>query len=229
MKRRIGFSGALLAMLLPISMRAQDELAQGKILVADKKLKDPNFDQTVVYLITYDEQGAVGLVLNRESDTPLSRVLTGVKEAASRKDFVFTGGPVEASSVLALYRSSAKRKGTRQVSGDVYAVLDEAVLKEALASGSGANALRFYSGYAGWGPGQLDNEVDAGAWSVLPGDAKTVFDGDPDTLWDRLNRRREQQVVKNQWRRRSLFVACAFACLATKGDGLPHFSQTAAQ
>jgi putative transcriptional regulator len=178
-------------------MHAQDELAQGKILVADKKLKDPNFDQTVVYLITYDDQGAVGLVLNRETDKPAARILTGVKEAANRKDFVFEGGPVEASSILALYRTSTKRKGTRQVSGDVYAVLDETALKEALASGAGTNALRFYSGYAGWGPGQLDSEVDAGAWSVLPGDAKTVFDGDPDTLWDRLNRRREQQVVKS--------------------------------
>jgi len=122
---------------------------------------------------------------------------------------VFEGGPVEASSILALYRTSSRRKGTRQVSGDVYAVLDETALKEALASGAGTNGLRFYSGYAGWGPGQLDNEVDAGAWSVLPGDVKTVFDGDPDTLWDRLNRRREQQVVKNRGGDR-LVAACLF-------------------
>ena len=177
--------------------RAQDDLAPGKILVADKKLKDPNFDQAVVYLITYDDEGAVGLILNRETDTPVTKVLRGMKEAANRKDFVFSGGPVEEDSVLALYHTTAKRKGARQISRDVYALLDETALKEALAAGAAPDVLRFYVGYAGWGPGQLDNEVNAGAWAILPGDAKTVFDANPDTLWVRLNRRKDEQVVKS--------------------------------
>src|SRR6516225_8915540 len=81
----VAFGVALLAVALP--GRGDDDLAAGKILVADKKLKDPNFDQTVVYLITYDDEGAVGLILNRETDTPITRVLRGMKEAANRKDF----------------------------------------------------------------------------------------------------------------------------------------------
>src|SRR5215831_3401215 len=126
---RVTLACVLFALLSSFPASAQDDLAAGKILVADKDLKDPNFDQTVIYLITYDEQGAVGLVLNRETDTPVSRVLKGMREAASRKDFVFSGGPVENESVLALYRTNAKRQGVHQISRDVYAVLDEDALK----------------------------------------------------------------------------------------------------
>ena len=153
----------------------------------------------MVYLITYDDKGAVGLILNRETDTPVTKILTGVREAANRKDFAFHGGPVEPSSVLALYRtvaSSGGKQGTRQVGRDVVALLDEAALKRALAAGADSSALRFYTGYAGWGPGQLDNEVDVGAWTVLSGDSKTVFDATPETLWDRLNRRKDERVAR---------------------------------
>lgn len=186
--------GVSFALALPAA--AGDDLVQGKILIADRKLADPNFFHTVVYLITYDEQGAVGLILNRETEAPVSKILSGVKEAANRKDSVFSGGPVEPASLLALYRTKNGRKGARLVSRDVYAVLDETVLKEALAAGADDTALRFYTGYAGWGPGQLLNELTAGAWYVVDGDPKTVFDQNPATLWDRLIRRKDELVAK---------------------------------
>jgi putative transcriptional regulator len=196
---RLAMVGALAAGGLVPALWADDDLAQGKILVADRKLKDPSFEKAVVYLITYDDQGAVGLILNRETDTPVTKILSGVKEAANRKDFAFQGGPVEPSSVMALYRTAAstgRRQGTRQVGRDVVALLDEAALRRALAAGADSSALRFYTGYAGWGPGQLENEVDVGAWTVLSGDSKTVFDSTPETLWDRLDRRKDERVVR---------------------------------
>lgn len=175
---------------------AGNELAQGKILVADRRLADPNFSHTVVYLITYDDEGAVGLILNRETDARVSKLLNGIQEAAHRQDLVFEGGPVEKESILALYRTTLRREGARRVQRDVYAVLDEKVLKEALKSGADRNTLRFYTGYAGWGSGQLDSEVDAGAWIVMDGDARTVFDEHPETLWDRLIRRKDESVAR---------------------------------
>jgi putative transcriptional regulator len=196
---RLAMVGVLVAGGLVPALRADDDLAQGKILVADRKLKDPSFEKAVVYLITYDNQGAVGLILNRETDTPVTKILSGVKEAANRKDFAFQGGPVEPASVMALYHtvaSSGRRQGTRQVGRDVMALLNEEALKGALAAGADSSALRFYTGYAGWGPGQLENEVDAGAWTVLSGDSKTVFDATPETLWDRLNRRKDERVAR---------------------------------
>ncbi len=176
---------------------ADDELAPGKILVADRNLRDPHFVGTVIVLIDYDGDGAVGIILNRQSETPVTRVLDGVKEAAGRKDLVFEGGPVEARSVLALTRSRVKLAGAQHLFADVYAILSEGPLKKTLASGAGSNLLRFYLGYAGWGPGQLDDEVDAGAWHILKGDANTVFDSDPDSLWDRLIHRASLSVASN--------------------------------
>jgi putative transcriptional regulator len=202
-------AGVLIALWLARPASAADDLVQGKILIADRKLADPNFFHTVVYLITYDEQGAVGLILNRETEAPVSKILSGVKEAANRKDSVFSGGPVEPASLLALYRTKNGRKGARLVSRDVYAVLDETVLKEALAAGADDTGLRFYTGYAGWGPGQLDTELAAGAWYVVDGDARTVFDQNPATLWDRLIRRKDELVARNPGPRSRLRLAFA--------------------
>ena len=197
---RQSFMAGLLTGISLLPVLADDELAQGKILVAERKLKDPSFERSVVYLVTYDEMGAVGLILNRETDTSIGKVLSGIKGAANRKDFAFSGGPVETNSILALHRTTARRKGAQQVSGEVSAILDETALKEVLASGGDSSTLRFYLGYTGWGPGQLETEVDAGAWFITSGDAKIVFDSQPDTLWDRLIRRKDAVVVRNNLR-----------------------------
>ncbi len=103
---------------------------------------------------------------------------------------------METKSVLALTRSREKRDGLHHLFADVYAILSEGPLKRTLATGAGSNLLRFYLGYAGWGPGQLDDEVDAGAWHILTGDANAVFDSDPDSLWDRLIRRSSLSVAR---------------------------------
>lgn len=199
-KRWLAAAGMLMALCsgLAAIANAEDELAEGKILVADRKLRDPNFAKTVIYLITYDDQGAVGLILNRQSDKPVSELLRGVKEAQSRKDFAFSGGPVQLDSILALFRSRTRKQGAQHLSGEVYAILDENLLKQTLKTGAGPDVLRFYSGYAGWGPGQLDIEVDAGAWHVLSGDSKTVFDANPDSLWERLVRQAEGTLAANR-------------------------------
>lgn len=191
MRRPLRVIAGILATVLctaPAVLRADDELGEGKILVADRDLKDPNFVNAVVVIITYDDHGTVGLIVNRESDTPVVKILDGVKEAAGRKDLAYEGGPLEVKSVLALIRSAQKVPGTKHIFGDVYAVLNEEPLKQALRTATGPDHLRFYLGYAGWGPGQLEEEIDAGAWQVLEGNAKTVFDAAPDTLWERLTR-----------------------------------------
>jgi putative transcriptional regulator len=179
-----------------VPARADEDLGEGKILVADRKLKDPHFAQTVVLIVTYDDRGTVGLVLNRVSDVPVSELLAGLKDARDRKDSAFTGGPVEPKSVLALLRTRDGPKGAQRVGGEIWAVLDQDLLEDALKAQAGSDKLRFYVGYAGWGPGQLEAEMEAGAWRVIRGTADTVFDANPESLWDRVVRNLDLTFAK---------------------------------
>ncbi len=187
-------AAAVLCCALPAA--AEDELGQGKMLVADSKLRDPNFAGTVILLITYDDDGAIGLVLNHQSDVPLSKLLAGVKAAGNRNDTAFAGGPLQDDSILALFHSRTSPRGAQRVTGQIYAILNQKLLEETLAAGAGPDRLRFYVGYAGWGPGQLDAEVDVGAWHVRAADPNAIFDAEPDTLWERLSRRSDQVLAK---------------------------------
>lgn len=194
---------ALIAASCAMPALAADDLAEGDILVADRQLRDPNFAKSVVYVITYDDQGAVGLVLNHQTEATVADILEGIKEAERRRDPAFLGGPIQTDNILALYRSHTNKAGTQHIAGEVYALLDETLLKKTLAAGAGPNVLRFYKGFAAWGPGQLENEIDAGAWHVVGGSADWVFDKDPASLWDRLIRRGEGTLATRTRARRS--------------------------
>jgi len=171
------------------------DLAVGKFLVASHDLGDPSFAETVILLVHYNEDGAVGLVLNRRTDIPLSRVFQDLKEAKGRTDAVYVGGPVELTSVLALLKTSDKPEGATRVFADVCLISNKELLKATLASGAEPSVFHAYVGYAGWGKGQLEHELGLGAWHIMPADAATVFHSDPDSVWPRLIRRTETQVA----------------------------------
>ena len=175
---------------------ADEDLDEGVLLVADRKLKDPNFERTVVLIVSYDEEGTVGLVVNRQSDVPVSALLAGVKDARSHSEPAFSGGPVEPKSVLALLRSHTAPKGGQRVGPDIWAILDQDLLEQTLATHPTADKLRFYVGYAGWGPGQLESEMEAGAWHVMRSTPDTVFDATPESLWDRVVRTLDSKVAR---------------------------------
>ena len=173
-----------------------DKLAPGAFLVASRDLGDPNFSRAVVLLLHYDdENGAMGLIINRQTDVPLSRVFAELKEAKGRMDPIYVGGPVETGSVLALLKSASKPKDAEPVFGDVYVISSRALLEKTLATGVEASQFHAYLGYAGWGREQLEHEVKLGAWHVLPADAGSVFHADPDSVWDRLIRRTEMRIA----------------------------------
>ena len=188
--RWIGVTGAVAAVCFSgaFTARADEDLAAGTLLVADRKLQDPNFQKTIVLIVGYGEQGTVGLIVNRPSEIPVAQLLSGVKEARDRKDTAFAGGPVEPKSVLALLRGNKAPDGAQRIINDVWAIPDEDSVHESLATHAGPDKLRFYVGYAGWGAGQLETELDAGAWRVIRAKSETVFDSDPESLWDRVVR-----------------------------------------
>lgn len=189
---------SLLALARPPDVLAQGgqlKLAPGRMLVAVEGLSDPNFAETVVLLTQYTEEGALGLVLNQRSELPLSRVLRKLPAAKDRGDPVYLGGPVEKTGVLALLRSQSKPDDSMPVFGDVYIVSSRPMLEKMLESNVKANQFHVYLGYAGWGPGQLEREIQLGGWHVMPGEAAAVFDPEPESLWARVVSRAELKIA----------------------------------
>jgi putative transcriptional regulator len=186
---------ALLAGLLFSALVCGAELEAGKFLVASRGLGDPNFAGTVVLLLKFgDEEGALGIIVNRRTDVPLSRVFENIKTAKDRTDTVYVGGPVEPGSVMALLNSASKVEDASRVITGIYLISGKALLAKAAAEAT-PGSFHAYLGYAGWSPGQLEHEVELGGWRILQADAATVFDPDPDGVWEKLIRRTELRIA----------------------------------
>jgi putative transcriptional regulator len=178
----------------------QQDVSAGSILIAREKLGDPNFAESVILVVRYgDDEGTIGLVLNRQSDVPLSRVFPDIKHATT--DPVYFGGPVDPGVGQALLRLAAKTDRATQIAGDVYTTADKKLIEKSVNSRTSAGRFRLYLGYAGWAPGQLEAEIRLGAWSIVRGQPKIVFDDDPDSLWERLIRETHWQMAENHERR----------------------------
>jgi putative transcriptional regulator len=165
----------------------------GRLLVATPDLQDPNFRQTVVYMIHHDEGGAMGLVVNRVLGSgPLTEVLERLgidAEANADVDVeVHYGGPVEAGRVFLLHTPDYRSEDT-VVSGLAALTVTPEILRD-IAAGKGPRQSLFALGYAGWSPHQLEDELAVGAWVVVDADEMLLFDDRNDTKWQRAFDRR---------------------------------------
>ena len=183
------------ATALPAQSVRVNDLGIGKLLVAHRDFPGPIFAETVILLVQHDEQGAVGLVINRKTKVPISRALRQLKGANDWSEPVYVGGPVEMAGVLALLWSHAEQDEMKPVLGEIYFVSSKPLLEKILAEGPTAAELHVYLGYSGWGAGQLENEVKLGTWYIFDGSAGLVFDSDPASLWSRLIARTEQRFA----------------------------------
>jgi putative transcriptional regulator len=168
-----------------------DALATGKLLVAARRLPDPNFGNAVILLAEFNAEGAVGLVVNRRSDVTVARVFPHLTTAPASAGQVFLGGPVDKTRAMALVRAPASPAGARHVFDGVYLLTLPEAVESAVSSNAAPGRLRVYLGYAGWGPGQLEAETAEGVWHVLAGDTDAVFDPDPSSTWQRQIARTE--------------------------------------
>ena len=162
------------------------ELAKGKFLVASRRLRDPNFKETVVLLIDYGQDGAMGLVINRPSQIKLATVFPDIKELKERKDSLFVGGPVAVNQMLLLVGTPQVPEESQAVTQDVYISSSWKVLERLMKNAAKDERFRIFAGYAGWAPNQLDFEKSRGDWHVLKADAETVFDKKPSEIWQEL-------------------------------------------
>jgi len=173
-----------------------DDLAVGKLLVSSRGLGDPAFAESVVLLVDYDQHGAVGLMVNRRTEEPISHILKDVDTAKRGSDPIYIGGPVELDAVFALLKSQKKPDEAAPVVGEVYLVSAKSPLEKALAAGSSDGDVRVYLGYCGWDGGQLQNEVRLGGWWIFDASASVVFDPHPDSVWSRLITRTESEIAE---------------------------------
>lgn len=165
---------------------SSDRIARGVFLVASELLNDPNFSQTVVLLLEYDNSGAMGLVINRPTEVSLASLLPEEDNLEGREARIFIGGPVSRTRLFLLVRSASRPRHSEPVVDGVFASTSLETLHEIIAEESEVAAFQAYAGYAGWGPGQLDAELMRGDWLVSPADSETVFDKATETIWPEL-------------------------------------------
>jgi putative transcriptional regulator len=161
----------------------EEDSVRGRLLVATPDLQDPNFSRAVVLMLEHGAEGALGVVLNRPVDLRVEDVLPDWAERVSAPACLFVGGPVAPSAAIGLGRGAGPSFdalfdgiGTLDLDpdhGDVPALSD----------------LRIFVGYAGWAPGQLEQELDAGGWLVLDLAPEDPFTSDPSQLWAHVLRR----------------------------------------
>lgn len=176
----------------------QKSLRVGRLLVASPLLPDPNFDRTVVLVIAYGDEGALGLVLNRPSQMKVAEPLPRWQHLAAEPAVLFLGGPVQHQAVICLarhidpgqtagqpgpYRLVTPGVGTLDLDGDPSEV-----------SGR-VSRIRMFAGYAGWSPGQLEGEIEAGAWWIVDARPDDPFSEDPEQLWKAVLRRQRPPLT----------------------------------
>jgi putative transcriptional regulator len=171
-------------------------LAQGKFLVADRRIGDPRFSQSVILIVRYSSDGAMGLIINHPTNVELSTVLPDIKGAKGRKDRVYVGGPVGMDQLFLLIRTSGQPEESLHVFGNVYMSVSRKILEGMIEKGRAGEDLRIYVGYAGWAPGQLEAEVSKGDWHVLNADSGTIFAREPAGIWLELINRASAQWVR---------------------------------
>ena len=153
---------------------------RGQLLIAGPGLLDSNFFRTVVLVIAHSEEGALGLVLNRPSEATVGEAVTELDDLLEAEDSLYVGGPVQPSALIVL----AEFEDTEEAA--LIAFEDIGVLASGAADDGppSVRRRRAFVGHAGWGPGQLDDELERGDWILEPAIRDDAFTTAPANLWE---------------------------------------------
>jgi putative transcriptional regulator len=156
---------------------------RGQLLIAGPALLDPNFQRTVVLVVEHSDEGALGLVLNRPSETTVGEAITELEEMLDAEDPLFIGGPVQQSSLIVLAEFEDARRAALIAFEDVGVLGASDVDEPDDDARPSTRRGRAFAGHAGWGPGQLDAELERGDWILEPAMHEDAFSETPDGLW----------------------------------------------
>jgi putative transcriptional regulator len=156
------------------------ESKRGKLLVAGPALQDPNFRRTVVLICEHTDDGALGLVINRPTTVEVTDAVPELATLLGDDASLWSGGPVQPQSIVLLAELDDPPEDALMVVGDVGLVLQGADLEDLA---DDASRGRAFLGYAGWGPGQLEDELERGDWIVVAAEPDDAFRPEADGLW----------------------------------------------
>jgi putative transcriptional regulator len=166
------------------------ESTRGQLLIAGPKLGDPNFWRTVVLIVEHTEEGALGVVLNRASETTAGDAVPELADLVDPDGLLYVGGPVQPSSVVILAEFEEPTDAAL-ISFDSIGVLTAGPGPEELSAG--VREARAFAGHSGWGPGQLEAELERDDWILEPARREDAFCEDPETLWSQVLARKGGQ------------------------------------
>ena len=164
-------------------------LIKVQFLIAGKQMRDPNFYRSVVLMVEHGESGSMGLVVNRPSNGSGARALSEHFDLPESDQLVYVGGPVEPAALFVLHSAGEFEAEASDVVPGIFVGSSPDVFErviEQVVGGSDDLEFRVFAGCAGWGPGQLEGELEHGDWHILPAVAPEILPGDPYTLWDEL-------------------------------------------
>jgi len=177
---------AALLILLWQSAAAQ-EIGRGSLLIATEALDGTLFEETVLLIVHHDEDGSIGIMINRPTNLAPATVFPDIEGAGSYTGVLYFGGPLTPGRPFLIARRSEALAGSAiRIADDVYLSGDASLLRSLDDSQRNDGFSRIYAGSAQWGPGQLQGEVDAGAWEVALASPGYVFTEAPEELWSRL-------------------------------------------
>jgi putative transcriptional regulator len=166
---------------------------RGRLLIASPVLLDPNFHRTVILIAEHTDEGAMGLVLNRPAETLVAEAVPDLSELADSGAPVYVGGPVAADSVIVLAEFDEPSLAGVLLEDDLGFVASTGGDLEDVAGG--VRRARVFAGHSGWGPGQLEAELDEDSWIVEPPRREEIFSDDPEQLWAAVLRRKGREYA----------------------------------
>src|SRR5580765_4725083 len=162
------------------------ESLRGSLLIAGGGLFDPNFRRTVILVGEHNDDGALGVVLNQPTPVAVGEAVPSLADLTGPDERVFVGGPVQPEAAVVVAELEAGKDTELMVFGSIGFLTGE-VAPETAAS---VRRARVFAGYAGWGPGQLEQELEESSWIVEPARPGDVFSPDPERLWSDVLRRK---------------------------------------
>ena len=164
------------------------KLIRGQFLLANARLKDPNFFKAAVLVIEHGKDGAMGLVVNRPSSVTLAQALSGHFDLEDKGELVYVGGPVEPSALFIVHTAVDLDPSERPVLPGLTIGGSTEIFEQVIRSEGGIR-FRVFFGCAGWGPGQLEGELARGDWQITDAGVDHVFEADPYCLWEKLQQK----------------------------------------